>query len=318
MAPSAETANDQRSIVSRLVSEQDRFEARSRLRPPGLAIFCPGARSARILFEPPNGWSPLNPSVCLHLGELWCVVRTVNYALDGKRYVVRDPHGVICTENYLGRLDLRGRFLDPTLMRDLDPTSKPTPKKGYADVRLVSVCGKLAGSASVLEGENSRIARLSLDATGNVVRADVQPSNQLHEKNWMPLSVNNEFKWIYSLDPVAVVPGPLRKCPFALEYSRGGAATRFGDGYLCVTHEVTDGGDSLIYWHRLVCLDARFNVTRVSPAWIFSRHGIEFCAGIAVDGDDLVLSYGIDDREAWITRVSVHEICKIPWIDPVL
>jgi len=310
--------------VSRSVPESTRWEVRSMLRPSALSRFCPSARDARIQFEPPGGRLPMNPSICLHRGELWCVVRAVNYTMCGRVYTIHDPHNVVRTENHLGRLDEGYRLVDPVHMLDLDPSPKrPSRVVGYEDVRLVSVSGRngdvLTGSATVCDrapDEMRRIARLHLDARGNVKRADVQPSNQICEKNWMPLAVDGEFTWIYSLDPTAILPGPLRACPFALEHLRGGAATAFGDGYLCVTHEVVDEPKGRIYLHRFVRLDPKFNVTHVSPAWIFSHFGIEFCAGIVHHAGRIILSYGIEDREAWITSVDAKEIEAMKWITP--
>jgi hypothetical protein len=81
-------------------------------------------------------------------------------------------------------------------------------------------------------------------------------------------------------------------------------------------HETIEANESRIYLHRFVRLDAKFNVTAVSPAWIFSHYGIEFCAGLVLDGATLVLSYGITDREAWIMRVDAREVEAMRWITP--
>lgn len=298
----------------------NRDEARSMLRPPPLAELCRSARLTKIRFDPPGRRRPMNPSICLHDGMLWCVVRTVNYEITGRNYTIDDDDGVVRTENYLGRLSQSGEFIEPRLMGDLDLSPRtPSGILGYEDIRLVSINGKLTGSATVCDRDpDSRrlIARLHLDDNGNITRADVQPSNQEHEKNWMPLSVDGEFVWIYSIDPTAILPGPLQSCPFALEHLRGGAAIEFEDGYLCVTHEVIETDEGRIYLHRFVHLDDEFNVTAVSPAWIFAHYGIEFCCGLVHDGDVLLLSYGIDDKEAWIARVDVKEVKNMRWITP--
>ena len=226
------------------------------------------------------------------------------------------------TENYLGKLKPDGEFVEPRLMADLDTSPRQTSRiVGYEDIRLVSIKATrgnvLAGSATVCDRDASRrqMARLEFDINGDVRRATVQQTNQLHEKNWMPLSVDGEFTWIYSLDPTAVIPGPLRKCPFALEHLRGGAAIPFEDGYLCVAHEVIESDDGRIYLHRFVRLNELFEVASVSPAWIFAHYGIEFCAGLAQIGEEIVLSYGIDDREAWIARMDVKSLEAIDWIE---
>ena len=309
-----------RLSVSRSVSAETREEFRSRLHPPKLGRLCPSASATQIRFEPPDGKLPTNPSVCLHNGELWCVVRALNYSLLPGSYVVHDARGVVRTDNYLGRLRPDGEFVDARLMRDLDPSPRhKTNFVGYEDVRLVSVGGKLYGSATVCDrfpDARRRIAQLHLTAVGDVKRADVQPSNQPHEKNWMPLDVGGKFTWIYSVDPTAILTGPLRVCPLALEHLRGGAAIEFGGGYLCVMHEVIDKPDGRVYLHRFVRMDERFNVTSVSHTWVFSHHGIEFAAGIARDSASVVLSWGLEDKEAWFTRIDAKEIENMKWITP--
>jgi glycosyltransferase involved in cell wall biosynthesis len=304
-------------------SAPNRYEARAMLRPPLLTELCHSAQNSQISFDPPNGWHPMNPSICWHDGELWCVVRTVNYSMSGRKYTIHDADGIVRTENYLGLLTPDAKLVDAQPMRDLDPAPRKESRiVGYEDVRLVSIDGDggsvLTAGATVCDRAHNRrlMGWLHLNDDGDVVQVDVQPSQQMHEKNWMPLSVGGKFTWIYSLDPTAVLPGPLRSCPLALEHLRGGAAINFKDGYLCVTHEVIETNEGRLYLHRFVRLDERFNVTAVSPAWVFDHHGIEFCAGMVQDDTHLVLSYGIEDREAWITQVDVAEVEAMEWIKP--
>lgn len=310
--------------VSRRVLPERRAEARTMLRPERLSVRCPSYRATRIRFEPPKGWFAMNPSICRHRGRVWCVVRTVNYTMRGRQYTVHDRRGIVRTENYLGTLRATGELLKPRRMRDLDRSPRVRSGiLGYEDVRLASVAGKggvreLVGSATVCDRETDRrlIARLDLTAAGDVRCATVQPSNQSHEKNWMPMSIGGRHTWIYSLDPTAILPGPLRDCPLSLDHLRGGAATPLDDGYLCVAHEVVEAEEGRVYLHRFVRLDARFFVTAVSRAWVFDHHGIEFCAGMVLDGPRLILSYGIEDREAWFARVNLKEVLAMKWIDP--
>lgn len=310
--------------ISLAVPEEVRYETRSMLRPPKLSEMCSGAKATRIAFDPPGGRLPLNPSVCNHAGQLWCVVRAVNYSMSGRNYTVHDPNGIVRTENYLGQLKLDGTFVNPRLMRDLDKSERyPSHVVGYEDVRLVSVrSGKrpvLTGSATVCDRDpknSRRIARLHLDAKGDVRSAEVQPSNQLAEKNWMPVCVNGDVAWIYSVDPTCIVPGPLREAPFALDHLRGGAAVEFAGGYLCVMHEAIDEQAGRIYLHRFLRLNRRFEVVAVSQTWVFDHHGIEFCAGIAKTRGGYVISYGLEDREAWIVQISSADLKALRWITP--
>jgi predicted GH43/DUF377 family glycosyl hydrolase len=309
-----------RLSVSRGVSQSVREELRQMLLPRPLGEVYQSARHAQILFTPGNGWHPTNPSVCRHNDEIWCVVRTVNYELDQGHYEIDDPNGVIRTENYIGRLSAEYELIEPHLMRDLDPSERYTSRVvGYEDVRIVSLGESLAASATVCDRDpdgRCLIAQLRLD-DGDVRRAVVQPSNQPHEKNWMPLAVDGALTWIYSLDPTAILPGPLHACPFALDHLRGGAAIAIDGKYLCVMHEVAKTDEGRAYAHRFVLLDSEFRVIRISEAWVFAHYGVEFCAGIVQDGDDLILSYGVEDREAWVARVSMAEVLvSLKWKPP--
>lgn len=318
----ATRSNDMdRLSVSREAPAAAREEARTMLPQTRLQTLCPSAKHTQIHFVPPDGLLPMNPSICLHQGEVRCVIRAVNYTLDGRRYTVHDPHGVVRSKNYLGDLSLRtGVLLNANEMRDLAPSPRELSQiVGYEDIRLVSFKDALAGSATVCDRDpqgRRLIARLALDSKGNIRSATVQPSNQPSEKNWMPLTVAGNMTWIYSLDPTAILPGPLNPCPFKLEHLRGGAATAFDGGYLCVTHEVIDEPAERIYLHRFVRLDKKFNVTSVSRAWVFQHRGIEFCAGIVYRKGRVFLSYGLKDREAWFTTVDALDVQNMEWITP--
>lgn len=304
--------------VSRESSETHRHGARIRLRPPLIESLCSSAKLTKIKFNPPNGWHPTNPSLCWHQDKIWCVIRTVNYLISNRRYIINDTDGIVRTENYLGLLLPNGE-VDVSFMSDCDPSPRQRSNVvGYEDIRLVSVGGELVGSATVCDRDAPRklIAKLILNIDGAVIRAEVQPSNQIHEKNWMPLNVDGRFTYVYSLDPTAILPGPLRDCPFALDHLKGGAATPFKEGYLCVTHETIETPQGRIYLHRFVKLDSKFYVTGVSRAWVLAHYGVEFVAGLVQDGNDLLLSYGINDHEAWIARIAVNDVEEMEWFLP--
>ena len=51
-------------------------------------------------------------------------------------------------------------------------------------------------------------------------------------------------------------------------------------------------------------------VSRVSRPFFFNKKGIEFAAGLAwhPDGTRLLISYGVDEAEAWIATVIADEV----------
>jgi hypothetical protein len=319
-----------RTSVSRRAPEPVRSEARGMLRPPTLQVLCDRAKCVHIQFSPPSDWHPMNPSIVAHEGQLWCVVRTINYRLNGRQYTVEDDGGVVRTENFIGVLRPNGKLVGfhklgttnagkpgkPKPMRDRDAAPRVPDARivGYEDVRLVVLDGRIAGSATVCDRDASRrqIAALHIGEDGAVERAVVQSSQQWHEKNWMPLPNRvGEMAWIVQIG-AHVPPGS----DLLLDHLRGGAVTALEDGLLAVTHEVVESNECRIYLHRFVRLSADLRVTAVSYAWVFTHHGIEFCAGLATQGDHLVLSYGVEDREAWTVSVPVEQVLQMEWITP--
>jgi hypothetical protein len=66
----------------------------------------------------------------------------------------------------------------------------------------------------------------------------------------------------------------------------------------------------LDYWHRFVWFDAENVLRGVSRRFYFQQKGVEFAAGLAwhPDGGRLLISYGVDDSEAWIATVDAGDV----------
>lgn len=316
------------------------WEMRRLLRPDCLGDLVSGVEVSTLEVDPVlardvgiEGYKPLNPSTCMHKGELWICLRTVNYEIKNGQYVTIDPDGMVRTVNLLGKLgwvDGKPHMRGLRRMVDRDPGPRqPTRVLGYEDVRLFSVEGKLWGSATVRDRDNDRcqIALLDIDAKGDVAAAEVQAAQTAAtEKNWMPI-IGDSIRWMYSVHPSIVRrrDGHMtsQHCGLALDHVRGGSAlVPFDDGYLCVTHETihVDGwGCRRIYLHRFVRFDSDLRVVAVTPTWTFEpkNYGIEFCCSMSLHPSDkgkLVICYGVEDREAKIAVVPERGVAKMNWI----
>jgi len=98
---------------------------------------------------------------------------------------------------------------------------------------------------------------------------------------------------------------------------RGGSQlVALPDGrWLGVAHEMTFSriGQSKFYWHTFYTVDNAGCLLERSPALRLSGdHGIEFAAGLAIDGAGrLAVSYGTDDHEAWIATTTLDAVLQI-------
>jgi hypothetical protein len=73
---------------------------------------------------------------------------------------------------------------------------------------------------------------------------------------------------------------------------------------LVIVHSVSVH-EQRIYLNRFLRLDDDWRITGVSRAFYFKRLGTEFVCGacLAHGGDDLLMTLGVEDREAWLCRV---------------
>jgi hypothetical protein len=323
--------------ISRNVHDAVRHEARNDVallaRP--IATILSTVRASKLLVDEAvlvaggaAGYHLSNPSVAVHGGQLLCAIRSVNYKVeDDASYVVpASDCGEVKTQNFLSEID--PSTLTVRSIRHIgdyaDAPKFPSLIHGYEDLRLIPLPGRLVASATMRDrAPNNRnaIALLELSDRG-VERAYVQDGDR-HEKNWMPiLDGTADVSFLYMTDPTTVTrfdpetgqcKQVARHVPrFSLDHLRGGSQlipmSDASLGFLAVTHEVTLRDKNRVYLHRFVRFAPDFTVAAVSEPWFFRRRGVEFCAGLARMGDDLILSYGLGDCEAWLMRVNETEV----------
>jgi tetratricopeptide (TPR) repeat protein len=305
---------------------------------PRLSELAPSFRPTPLTIPVRDGWTCYNPSVAAGPdGDLWAIVRSANYetspTLD---YTVHDPDGIVRTENSLVAL---GPDLVPREIRQIDDRAfRPEPPAflvaGFEDCRLVWHRGAWWASATVRDRTpdgTCQIALLRLE--GAVAREERLLSDGVsrHEKNWMPVAAGDDIlRFVYSTSPTVLlryddetgIVLPEREQlapPVARAFSGGSQVVPFDDGWLCLIHESVrfdDGGR--VYTHRWLWFDAEWRLTLLSPPFIFLELGVEFAAGLTRRGDELVVSYGVWDREAWLATVALAEVRALlaPPLDP--
>ncbi|HTA37145.1 MAG TPA: hypothetical protein VK761_10545, partial [Solirubrobacteraceae bacterium] len=153
------------------------------------------------------------------------------------------------------------------------------------------------------------IALLSFDgAQITLAQPLAGPAAGRHEKNWMPFVHDGELHFLYSCSPTVVLRCDVRsgaieqvaesEAPDADGFRGGSQGVRVEDGHLFVIHETVREARVLRYLHRFVLLDEQLRLTALTPRFTFTGDSVEFCAGMAARGDDLVLSFGVSDAAA--------------------
>lgn len=154
------------------------------------------------------------------------------------------------------------------------------------------------------------VSRVRIDAPA--------PNTSYCEKNWIPVIDKpwHFIKWtmpteLVKADPItgACEQVFLKQTPPAPKDQRGSSQLiPYGNMYISITHEVDLFKNYLkqkdaIYRHRIVVWDRQLNFCGLSKPFTFLDGRIEFCVGAAMQGDDLLVSFGFQDNAAFILRV---------------
>ena len=285
-------------------------------------------RFVQIDCEPARpGWSLFNPSVAAIGDRLLVNVRSSNYRIVGGRYVMpEEDGGRIRTENLLVEYFASLSVAASPVLVDAEYEKTEYPVDGLEDVRLNVVGGDIIASATMRNfagyDGTCRIGLCEiLPGSGKVLglRCPYSPDEQ-HEKNWMPLS--GRRAWLYSCSHHGhtctveehegqwLVTVGAKAHPVARSFRGGSQLVPIGDGqWLALVHEVAHD-TARIYEHRLVRFNepAGWKIDAVSPAFAFRElRAIEFAAGLARCGDNLVASFGVRDAEAWLCEIPLAE-----------
>jgi len=281
--------------------------------------------------DPGEGWEAMNPSVA-HDGDggLRVVVRAVNYRLsEGDYEVVQDS--VVRSRNFLARLDESLSLREAVELADTAERPRfPSPVVGFEDLRLFKWQGSWWALATTRDSEASaRAVQALLSVEGDRVRVEAVfggPDSSRHEKNWMPFVVDDGLHFVYVCRPFTVLRfdpatgdtevGAVVPTDHRFAGLRGGSqGLPVDDGFLFVTHQVLWHGSRRRYVHRFVSVDASLRPSGISRPFVFEQEGVEFCSGIAwldaASGEDVVLSYGVDDGACRLAVIPLEQIVEL-------
>lgn len=154
------------------------------------------------------------------------------------------------------------------------------------------------------------LSRFRMPAPGN--------DDSYCEKNWMPvLDMPYHFvKWCNPTEVVKVDPETKttetvflgKRVEKPLDYRGGSQVITVGNYRMAITHQTSlfnseAGRKNAVYRHCFVIWDKNWNVMHYSEPFAFLDNAIEFCAGMALQGDELLLTFGVQDNAAYLLRL---------------
>jgi len=83
------------------------------------------------------------------------------------------------------------------------------------------------------------------------------------------------------------------------------------DAWLGVGHEMKFVSGKKHYWHVFYRVDSRGKMAAASEPLKLAPNGIEFAAGMAIDGDRVVVSFGVDDMECRLGETKLSAVMEM-------
>jgi hypothetical protein len=295
-----------------------------------------------------NGTGLMNPSVFINDGKILVNIRHVNYTLYHAEHNIFNHHYgplqylhpeddmTLRTQNFLAYLndDLSVEKIHKVETSKLDV--KPIWHFiGLEDARLFKWDKKMYLCGVRRDDNNTGSGRMELseieireDSVVEVNRHKVPappPDSSYCEKNWMPI-LDMPYHFVKWTNPTEIVKFNLvdgssmtshldetRKIHIPKDQRGGSQVIPWKGGHMAVTHEVDLYNDPLgrkdgKYRHRFILWDDEWNIIKFSREFSFMMAKIEFCAGAAVLGDDLLISFGYQDNSSYILKTPISLI----------
>lgn len=308
-----------------------------------------GGKIAPIIIPPDltRGTGLFNPSVYIDGGQILVNLRHCQYSIyhsEKKRYehefgplVYLNPEDdiTLTTTNYLcvvrPDLSIESHHRVDTSKLDVPPLWEFV---GLEDVRLVRWEGKLYGIGVRRDTTPNGVGRMemsTLEFDGTTAKETERfripapgPDNSYCEKNWMPI-VDKPFHFVKWCNPTEIVKvDPINKTcvtsqlgtftPLPYDLRGGSQVIKYKDNYIALIHTVNlfkseAGRKDAIYRHAFVVWDRDLNFVKATKEFNFMGADIEFCAGMAFDGDNFLITFGYQDNAAYIlsTPASIVE-----------
>lgn len=258
-------------------------------------------------------WGPDYSPFCYLHPEDDCKLRTTNYLceLDNKTFDIRKYQKV------------------DTSKLDIPPVWEFI---GLEDARLVRWDNRLFMCGVRRDTKTNGEGRMELSEIVDGVeinRYRIEPPNNPNsycEKNWMPI-LDKPFHFVKWSNPTEVVKVNLDTLSSETVYLspnftqlkrdiRGGSqVVRIGKYYIAVTHEVDlwntkHGKKDGRYYHRFVVWNDNFEIVKVSDELSFMTGGVEFCCGMCIYNDDVLITFGYQDNASFLLKLPLEYLKK--------
>jgi predicted GH43/DUF377 family glycosyl hydrolase len=259
-----------------------------------------------------------NPSVIATESGYECTVRGLNYDLEKSNCEYITYYGSYSvpfpdTQNYYAILDDDLNITYYWFLEDRHLRCSVFSLEGIEDLRLFNWKREKWAIASAINYP-SNCANMSLmRVDGRDLKDQVffsSPTNATKEKNWMPFVHDDTLNFLYT--PNGHMLTYENKEMSATHFDRPNVLQNWS-GSSCIVerdgkhYAILHKREGNTYTHMLVGYDLTGLLMWQSKEFNFEHIGIEFCAGMAFKGDDVVISYGVMDKKAVLLKMNFDE-----------
>jgi tetratricopeptide (TPR) repeat protein len=166
-------------------------------------------------------------------------------------------------------------------------------------------------------GVLARIDLAAQDASRLTDMRELYPEDPERNKgDWVPQVMEERLQIIYKCDPISIMDEHAKTTAITApkiwteQFYGSSQAIPFDGGSLALIHEITWGGGEPYYHHRFVWFTESGVLRSVSRCFYLKKRGIECVGGLAwhPDGNQLLISYSVDDREIWIGTMDSRDV----------
>lgn len=293
-----------------------------------------------------KGSGLMNPSVLYNNDKIHVNLRNVNYTFyHSEKKLFQHQYGPLTYIHPEHDLHLRttnwwlelSDDLKVTKYNKIDTTAFDTYEPqwdfvGLEDARIVYwddnywISGVRRDTTTNGQG---RMELSKLEITENTVkeveryRIEVpNDKNSYCEKNWMPI-IDKPWHYIKWTNPTELVKVDKttsktvklsNTVPLHNDQRGGSQVITLPNGnYLAITHEVQlfdseIGRKDAVYLHRFIEWDKDFNIVHWSKEFSFMAGHVEFCTGMTLAKDSVLITFGFQDNAAFIIKTDLQTI----------
>jgi hypothetical protein len=236
-------------------------------------------------------------------------------------------HNILCKLN--NNLDIIASEIIDTSLLDKDPLWEFVGLEDARIIRWNNIFYLSGVRRDTTTNGQGRMELSEIEITNNKVREISRtripapfPDTSYCEKNWMPI-LDQPYTYVKWCNPTEVVRyNPTdNSCKTIFlgdfidyhtnDFRGGSQVINYKGYYIAIIHETQlfnseAGRKNGIYSHRFVVWDTNWNLIEFSQPFTFLNGLIEFCCGMTIKDDQLLITFGFQDNAAFVLSVSTR------------